>query len=128
MRLLTIFTVLCAVALLGCSTTGETHAKKTRYSRDHISYEEIQNNDASNAFDLIRNLRPQWLWGRGPKSINYEGAPYPVVYVDDSKHGDINSLSTISTQYITEIRFLSAGDATIRYGINHAGGAILIII
>ncbi|MFQ5865846.1 MAG: hypothetical protein ACE5IW_11515 [bacterium] len=128
MRLLTIFTILCAMALLGCSTTRETHAKKTRHSRDYISSEEIQKSTASNAYDLIRNLRPHWLWGRGAKSIHYEEAPYPVIYVNESREGDINSLSTISTEYITEIRFLSSGDATIRFGLNHAGGAILITI
>ncbi|MFQ5865845.1 MAG: hypothetical protein ACE5IW_11510 [bacterium] len=128
MRLLTAVTILCALGLLACSTTKESKSKKSRYSRDYIYSEEIQTSTATNAYHLIKNLRPHWLWGRGTKSIRYEEASYPVIYVNESRHGDIDSLSTIPITNIKEIQFLNSGDATNRFGIDHASGAILITL
>ncbi|MFQ5769479.1 MAG: hypothetical protein ACE5HX_03015 [bacterium] len=126
MRLLTVITIVGVMGMLACSTTKATHANKKHYSRDHIYSADIQNNSASNAYDLIKNLRPQWLRARGTKSIKYEQASFPLVYVNESRLGSVNALTTISTEQITEIEFLNSGDATIRFGLNHASGAILI--
>jgi hypothetical protein len=128
MRLLTGVIIVFVMGILACSSVKETSTTKVRYSRDCIYSEEIQNNSATNAYDLVSSLRPHWLRGRGPKSIVNEEASYPVVYVNDSRHGDVNSLATISTDQITEIRFFNAGDATIRFGLNHPSGAIAITI
>ncbi|MFQ5752768.1 MAG: hypothetical protein ACE5HI_12295 [bacterium] len=128
MRLFTVISIFGAMLLLACATTTGSHAKKTHYSRDHIYSQEIQRSAASNAYDLISNLRPYWLRGRGAKSIYYQEASYPVVYVNENRHGSVESLATISVEYITEIQFLNSGDATIRFGLNHPGGAILITI
>ncbi len=128
MRLETLITILFAVGLLACSTTKETSVRKARYSRDRISSEEIQNIYASNAYDLIGKLRPHWLRGRGTKSMRFQDVSYPVVYVDESRHGSINSLSNISVDHIKEVRFLNSSDATFKFGLNHPGGAIIISI
>ncbi|MFQ5769932.1 MAG: hypothetical protein ACE5HX_05315 [bacterium] len=128
MRSITIFTMLCAMSLIACSITRETHTKTTRRAHNYIYLEEIQKSAASNAYDLIRNLRPHWLRGRGIKSIKFQETSFPVVYVNDSRHGNIQSLTMISAHYIKEIQFLNAGDATFRFGLNHSSGAILITI
>lgn len=126
MRLLTVATISSALALFACSTTKETSAQKTPSSRDYISAEEIKTSAATDAYDLIKSLRPHWLQGRGAKSIKYAEAAYPVVYVNDSRHGTIESLHSISVHNITEIRFLGSGEASNRLGLNHPSGAILI--
>jgi hypothetical protein len=126
MRLFTLITLLSATTLAACSTSKDTYGRKPPYSRDFISQEEIHRSSATNAYDLIRTLRPHWLRGRGTKSIKYEQASYPVVYVNGARHGGIGSLSTISVENITRIRFLNAGDASNQLGMNHPSGAIMI--
>lgn len=128
MRLLFVITLMYVMGLLACSTTKGGYAKNTSYSRDYIYREEIQNNAATNAYGLIRSLRPHWLQGRGAKSVRYAEASYAVVYVDGSRRGDINSLSTVFTENIAVIQFLNASDAIIRFGPDHPGGAILITL
>ncbi len=121
MHLPTVITVLCIMGTLSCSATNETRIKKSRYSRGYIYSEEINEGKAANAYDLIRNLRPQWLRSFGINSISY-----PNVYVDGFRGGDIHALSTIATQHIVEIQFFNSSEAFIRFGPDHPGGAILV--
>ena len=48
------------------------------------------------------------------------------VYVDGARFGGIESLSLIQATPILEIRFLSASEATSRFGTGNSGGAIVI--
>ncbi len=128
MRLLTVTTILFALVLISCASTVDKNTQKTRYSHNLISAEEIQANPANDAYDLIYKLRPHWIQGRGANSLHNKEASYPVVYVNESKHGSIESLSSISARHISKIQFLKAGEATFRFGLNHTSGAILIKI
>ena len=122
----TVIAIGCSTAMLACSATKGTSGKKS-YSRDLITHEEIQGKMAPSAYELIRSLRPHWLRSRGAKSLKYEAkASYPTVYVNDSHYGDLNSLSGIAIRNISAIQYLNSGDATTRFGLDHAGGAILI--
>ncbi len=53
---------------------------------------------------------------------------YAEVYVDGLRYGPLESLYQISTNTIERIEYLSALDATTRYGTGHMGGAILVVI
>lgn len=129
MRTFSIFLILIALGFTSCaSSKSGPGAKKARYDRNFIAYEDIIANPATNAYDLIRSLRIHWLQGRGTKSFRNPGASLPMVYVNNSRHGNIETLSSVSTTNIKSIKFLNASDATIRFGLNHTGGAILITI
>jgi hypothetical protein len=113
------------IALLAFTHPADSQqAQKPRRDRNVITAEEIaEKPSAQNAHDLIRNLRPQWLSSRGPTTIMM-GEVGVVVYRDGSKMGSAEELYTIPADQIQEMRFLSAGDATMRYGIDHPRGAI----
>jgi hypothetical protein len=113
--------------LLECASSTTT---KTRSgSRYLITSENIANSSASNALELIQQLRPEWLNPtRGPKSFTNEEATEPVVYVNNARYGDIDYLQNISILNIQEISFLKGDDATTRFGTGHVGGAILITL
>jgi hypothetical protein len=85
-----------------------------------ITHEQIAPLNVANAGDAIRRLRPNWLRSRA--GVDEE----PVVYVDAARRGGIRVLSTISTELIEDVRYLSGPDATTRLGTGHRGGAILI--
>lgn len=126
MRWIAPYTMILCV-LMACAAPTH-HLQSPPFDRNHIFPEEIHRLQAANALELIKSLRPNWLHGRGAKSILFEEASYPVVYVNGNRLGDVSTLATLPADNITEMQYLNAGDATIRFGLNHPGGAILITI
>jgi hypothetical protein len=51
-----------------------------------------------------------------------------VVYMDDTRLGEVASLSTIPAGRVREIRYISASDATTRWGTGHSSGVIQVIM
>ena len=106
------------VILAACVTGGEGAR-----GRGAITAEELTNTGASDCLEAVRVLRPQWLRSRAaptPRDPN----PEPRVIVDGTPRGTLGELTLISTTDVESIRFLSASDATIRFGTGYAGGAI----
>ncbi|MCH7783334.1 hypothetical protein IID62_09745 [candidate division KSB1 bacterium] len=116
-----------ALGIISCSSTSRTGSLAGRRT-DLITAAEISTTSTSSAYDLIRNLRPNWLKGRGQKSLYDQSLSYPVVYLNGYKFGDLDSLRGLSSSDITVIRFLNAIDAAAKFGLNHVSGAILITV
>ncbi len=113
-----------SLALLGgCAGTGEGSSGR---SPDRIGEEEILESASNNAYELVERQRPNWLRGRGAASMSDPGSQYPVVYIGNVRHGEVESLRGIPSRSIIEIRFIRAADATTRFGSGHAGGVIQI--
>jgi hypothetical protein len=123
------------VALAACGGGGSaagasparTAAGTARGSANVIVAGEVEASGATNAMEAIRQLHPAMLRGRG--SAGMEGgssADLIVVYVDNIKAGGLDALVPISAINIREIRFLSAADATTRFGTGTPSGAILV--
>lgn len=116
--------LLLAVAACGGATHGGTGSSLTP---DLIRRSEIDASPATNAYDLIAQLRPNWLHGRGAPNLR-SGPQLPVVYLEDRRQGDLEVLRSFATAGIAELRFISATAATTRYGEGHGGGIIQIIL
>lgn len=108
--------------LLACGAT----AGPRRGNSDILTKEEIVASSASTAYELIQQLRPQFLRSRGAVSLQDPRPTYAIVYMNDVHHGSLESLRSILVEEISEIRFISAGDATTRWGTGHVGGVIQI--
>ena len=80
---------------------------------------------ATNALEAIQRLRPNFLSTRGPGTINAvdEGI---IVYANGIRLGGTDTLRDLPVVEIKEIRYMSAADATQRFGTGHSHGAILI--
>ncbi len=76
-----------------------------------------------NLFDVIERLRPRWLRVRSVTSVR--GAPAPiVVYHNNVRVGGIEVLYSMRIEGIQEARFISATNATTRWGMGHTSGVI----
>ncbi|CAN5786016.1 hypothetical protein BH23GEM10_BH23GEM10_07910 [soil metagenome] len=115
--------LLLLLTLAACATAGPARRAS---SSDVISRAEIETSRASNAYELVQQLRPQFLRSRGPSSMRDPRAGYPVVYINDVSHGSVDVLRTIRLEEIDEIRYISSSDATTRWGTGHAGGVIQV--
>jgi len=112
--------LLLLVTLVGCGTTSGS----ARGPANLLTRAEIETSSATTAFELIRELRPQFLRSRGVLSIEDPSAGYALVYMDNTFRGDLEALRTILVVDIDEVRYISSADATTRWGTGHAGGVI----
>jgi hypothetical protein len=115
-----------AFALLaGCATRGES----AYVPPDVLTAEQLANYQHLNAFDAIRQTRPQWLRNtRGQSSLRQSSSDRRGlrVYVDGVLLGGAADLRSLEVRAIHEARFLDSRQATTRFGTNHAEGAIVV--
>ncbi|MFQ6113821.1 MAG: TonB-dependent receptor plug domain-containing protein [bacterium] len=111
---------------VACASSTET--KSARRSTRVITAEEIATTSATNAYEAVQLLRPHLLQRQFHRqtSLSSPGPITAIVYVDGVRYGDLQSLNTLSTENISEIRYIDSREATLRYGADHGGGAFMV--
>lgn len=99
----------CATGAGGSSSGGPGR------SANRITQEELADYTTLNALDAIRRLRPRWLQVRGDT---------PVAILDGARLGSPDALRSVAVSDVASMTYLSASDATLRYGTNFPAGAI----
>lgn len=87
--------------------------------------DEIQQSGATNAYEVVQRLRPQWLRVRGQNRRSDRGVI--LVYRDTFPMGGVAALRQISTTGIRTIQFLGPVEAASRLGAGHEHGAIVVV-
>jgi hypothetical protein len=120
------------VGLSACGSTGAADVESPRSSfaaSGLITHEEIREAQIlSDAYEIVRRLRPAWLRQRRTTSL-HRHAPDPIpVYVDGViQYGPTeNALRAISAAQVRSIDRLTARQAQNRLGMNHPAGAFLV--
>ena len=123
-RMLIIGAFALVTGLAGCASSGGGGGGGPRRDPNRITAEELAEYTTLTAVDVVRRLRPRWLQGRGAGTT---GQNTPVLILDGARMGDAQSaLRSISVSDIQEMQYLSASDATMRFGTNFTGGAIVV--
>jgi len=119
------------VALAACASggAGSSHAKQ---DPNVISTEEIATSSASNAYEVIQRLRPNFLRTRGavhgtPGATNAMEMVDLVVYLNENRLGGSDQLRQIAATDIQEIRYFNSSEATTKWGTGHSAGAIQVV-
>ena len=112
-----------ATLLLGACVMGGQAAPQGGRSAV-VSGDEIERSTAANAYELLVQVRPNWLRGRGSPNLRGSPAVRPVVYIANVRQGGIDYLRTIAIASLVELRYVDAITATTRYGEGHSGGII----
>ncbi len=115
-----------AAALLLASCASPGGGESEGRSRNSIGLDELTEQPHNTVLDAVRALRPRWLQGRTGTSFRSPGRQMPRVYVDGHARGGIRELDSLVPSEVRSIRFLSASDATTRFGTNHVAGAIVV--
>jgi hypothetical protein len=133
-----LFTLIAVVACSsgGTGSSGSSAPRPARGSSDFISEEEIRAGSYQTALDIIENLRPTMTRPRGSTLSRNDGASgissgqvssvNVVVYLDEVRLGEVQSLRTVPAQTVKEIRYINARDATTRWGTGHSSGVIQV--
>lgn len=116
-----------SLAAAGSCASGRTPKPQSSYGAGNtLSADDIAETAATNLYDAIQRLRPQWLTSsrirRGGSGDDL------VVYLDNNRYGSMNSLRQLSVGGVQEVRYFGATEATNRYGTGHTGGAIQVLM
>jgi hypothetical protein len=112
-----------ALLIIGMGSTAEAQSR----SRRRITAEELGTVQVSNVLDAIRTLRPDWLQPRGSRAGGMTTMPGVIMDNTPISQNDVSHLATVPLETIEELRYLSASDATTRWGTGYVGGAIQVI-
>lgn len=118
-------TVLVAALLAACASAATTRAP--RGDPDVLAAEEIERSNVGTLHDAIQRLRPHFFFSRGRTSLR--GAnPRPAVIVNNVPQASFESLRAISATNVRYVRFLSAPEATTRFGTGYMAGVIEVVL
>jgi hypothetical protein len=129
---MTIASLLLAAA--GCaSSSGGSAPKVAEASPDRVTSAEIEaTQGVSNAYDLVRRLRPRWLQSSGGTASIGAGritGQVLIVYLDGNRLGGIDALRQLSSSGIKSMQYYDAVRAATvlrEVGSEPISGAIVI--
>ena len=96
------------LTVVACASSGGTSAGRTSPTR--ITRYEIAGSNASNAYELISRLRPDWLRRQPTASVSggVVRSQSVLVYLDRQRLEDLNALKTISAGGIESAEWIDA--------------------
>jgi hypothetical protein len=115
--------LLLLLLFAGCAASSGSNTMRGG-NLDRIEREEIIAANRGNAYELLEMIRPQWLRTRSDTSVLSEATI--LVYVDDVRYGNLESLRTLSPQAIFLMLRYNSTAASQRWGPGHADGVIYI--
>jgi len=121
MRWRPLFLLLLVTACHQQASTG--HASQ-RYV---ITQEEIEASTASNVYDLIAQLRADFLKDRGKISIRTNQHEKAVVFLNDQEYGILETMRNIPIGRISEIQYYPGTEAVNRFGAQYGGGVVFLV-
>jgi hypothetical protein len=105
--------------LVACASAGAHDANV-------ITAPELSRSKARNAYDAIRQIRPEMLRTRDPGTVVYFKPRLPVVAVDNTLVGGLDVLRTLPIDKVARIEYVSSWMAARRYGAGFGSGVMLI--
>lgn len=130
--------------LVGGGVALPEDAQAQKKQRDLITREEILESAQKNGdlYAAIRSLRPHFLQPpRGARSMGMERnaaggyvqgsgakAPAALLYVNENRLGDLDGLKGILAADTYEVRYLEPAKAEERFGVEAAGGAVMVTL
>lgn len=122
MRSSVIALVALTMALGACASSGASSSPSR--SATVINTAELDTVEELNAYEAVQRLRPNWLRTRGRISLAFQQGIQ--LYIDGIHRGYVSELVSIRANAVGQMRFLSAREATARFGTNHVDGAVLV--
>ena len=92
-----------------------------------ITFDEIAAANASNVYDLIVRIRPEYLRDRGAVSILTKKRARATVFLNDQEYGELETMRNFPVDRIGEVHYFSGSDAVARFGSQYGGGVIQLI-
>ena len=129
-RFLSLVLVLAPVLSACASTTdtpfaegGETASRAARGNSTLIVRAQLAQLTGRSAYEAVETLNRRWIQRQRGGGLS-AGPAYARVVIDGFSRGELEDLHRLSTENIETMRYLSALDATTKYGTGFPGGVI----
>lgn len=117
-RMTVVFAMALVLGVAGCASSGGGSVRPEGATSTRIVQAELEPLGQISPLRAIERLRPRWLRSRGGSS--------PVLHVDGARRNSLRDIETYQLSEIARIDYMSASDATTRFGTGYDGGAILV--
>lgn len=126
------------LAVLSLAVLTSPAAAQKRGDRNTITRQDLDEAGSSvtTAYEAVERLRPNWLRPplgrnssaslRGDFGTPSPNAAEPVVYIDERRQPNAESLRTIPIRILVEIKYLDQNKGVQQLGPGHEAGAILV--
>jgi hypothetical protein len=119
--------VALSAALSGCASAGGPEGGSSAQSSSRVlTADELAGVSELNCFEAVERLRPAWLRTRG--RVSYNSQQGVRIYVNRMLRGYAPEMAQIRTSNVERMQYLSAPEATSRFGTDHVDGAIMITL
>ena len=126
------------LALLAAATPALAQKRGDRSLITRLDMDEA-GTSLTHGLDAVQRLRPNWLRptpGRSASAGMLDGlstntstiATEPIVYIDDRRQPNLESLRTIPVARIQELKYMDQNKAIQMLGPGHEAGAIMVVI
>ncbi len=115
-----------AAVTSACAPAATTGAAPVSHNRDVVTPAELLATKATNLYDALQQIRPDYFRARGVSSIRLATPDLPAVYLDRNALEGLESLRNIDVNLVQEVRRLTPSEATVRLGRDFPGGVILV--
>ena len=115
-KLLMMISFALMIGVAGCASGGGGGGGGGSMNR--ITAEDMVNQQDLDLLQAIRQLRGRWLTSRGRGG--------PRVHVDGARLGGMEELQNIRVSDVQQVEYMSAADATLRFGTGYDAGAIIV--
>ena len=105
--------------LIACAAAGTRDANV-------ITAPELSGSKARNAYDAIRQIRPEMLRNRDLGTVVYFKARQPLVAVNNTLVGGVEVLRGLPTGKVARIEYVNSWTAAKRYGTGFTNGLMLV--
>ncbi len=124
-----------ALAVSACASSAgtsiggesETASATPRGNSRLIVRAQLERLAGRSAYEAVETLNRRWIQPQRSSSF-VAGVSYARVVVDGVTRGELDELYRISSDNVETMRYLSAPDATTKYGTGYPGGVIEVTI
>jgi len=130
-RLVFVALVLIATACAGAASSGSTSPRR---DSTVITAEDMTRVQATNLWDVVHRLHPEWLMARTAAtvgSLNNAAPAQPIdvqVFIDSQHVGTSETLKQLVVSTTTSLKYYSAAEAQTRFGAGNLNGVIQVIM
>jgi hypothetical protein len=119
-----------AILLGACASSGAT--QKSSGSPDKLTSVQIMESNATSAFDVVSQLRPNWLRPPGLTMTGMQNAQYAqvMVYLDNQRMGGPEALKSITAASVASMQFLDptrAASVVRDMGSGQAASSVIMV-
>ena len=125
-----VLAVACASSQAGSDTESQAVTPRARRAANVIAADELQAPAivSRDAYAALRMLRPNFFSYRGPTGSSEAGAGEVMVSHDYGPLMSVQSLKSHNTMGIVEVRYLTAEEAGLRFGLNANGAPVIVLL